>query len=278
MQTHVPVKKQILFWKTRLNGTSHLLEIPVFHSVDPGRSQHVILNLNGIGEGSYSASVAPRMFDGVISAILPFQDKSLELTVSNIEEVARKVPPILVDFARQLGGEQKLGIVARSQGAAVAIKAVRNNIETFDKLAVVMPFGLNRQELGYEPASARKEILRRLAKAGVRGNLFDYGNFRSASEVVRYLMKAAWGRQLLSSFDAALTFDLTKELIEIAESIPVALFVSQDDPLFPAHEIEPKFKGTKVHVFRIRGNHVSPGSRVGKRQIAAAYKWMRGDG
>ncbi len=115
------IQQDTIEWQTDIRGKSCEFTVPVFSGVRAGNSDFTptVINFNGIGEGRYSASVAPLEFGGeIVSPVLPFQEKSLKLTPITIEKVANEVPPLLIEFAQRLSGERdkKLSVVARSQG------------------------------------------------------------------------------------------------------------------------------------------------------------------
>lgn len=267
-------------WETTVNSVRRVIPIDVYDSLRQGDVSMPVLNLNGIGEQAFSASVAPTTLGtNVISPVLPFQGE-LELTPANIERISCEVPEAIARFALQQlstpdGSEfTTIDMIARSQGGASGIRAVSENPELFDRLALIMPFGLNKEQLGNTPSERRNATLRRLALAAARANPFDIGNLRSSSEVSSYMARAAVKRTLFPSLDAALTFDLVDELTDIAETKDVAVFVGDNDPLFPGEELEHNLAGSNIEVVTLKGTHNTPGSRRGRQHLQAAYKWL----
>lgn len=287
------VRHSTLEWATTIQSVPHRFDIDVFDSIDESgvSSAPVVLNLNGIGEGTFSASVAPRMLgENVISPLLPFRGE-LELTPVNIERIAAEVPELVavsglhrVNEARRLHrlDEQSedlatVAMIARSQGGAPGIRAATSNPDLFERTALIMPFGLNRDDLGSTEKQRRYRSLMRLGFAAARANPFDFGNARSTMEVASFMTKAFLDGTLLPSLDAALTFDLTDELKEHAEDHDVMVFTGARDPLFPTTELNRNLAGSNVGIRELPGTHATPGSRTGKKHLAAAYEWVTND-
>lgn len=274
------VRESIQPWRTTINSVPHTIGIRVYDSVRSGDISQPVLNLNGIGEGSYSASVAPTILGpNVVSPILPFQGE-LELTPANIERISAEVPEAIARYALNLMNEasgnhfSSIDLIARSQGGASGIRAASENPELFDRLAFIMPFGLNKEQLGDTEFKRRMAILRRLGLAGMRANPLDYGNMRSTMEVGNYMARSALKGTLFPSLDAALTFDLVDELRELAENKTVTVFVGDKDPLFPGKELRPNLEGSRAEVITLKGTHNTSGSRNGREHLTAAYEWL----
>ena len=274
------VQESTCEWRTTINSVPHAFDITVIDSID-GSDQDPILNLNGIGEGKYSASIAPRILgSNVISPILPFRGE-LELTPVNIERIATEVPALIaLDGLRrvnELSGadHSRINLLARSQGGAPGIRSALGNTDVFNRLAYVAPFGLNKEFLGDDETERRREVIRRLRRVASRSNPLDYGNFRSSIETTSYMARSALNGTLFPSLDAALEFDLVEDLAELASKRETAVFASEDDPLFPKHEIDAALAGSDVEVIELTGTHATPGSRLGRRHLRTAGDWLR---
>lgn len=270
-------------WDTTINSVSHSYVVTSFDSIDPDSNTPPVLNLNGIGEGKYSASVAPKILGAnVISPILPFRGE-LDLTPANIERIATEVPELVaVEALRIINKDRKevdafpsIGMIARSQGGAPGIRAASENKDLFDAVALIMPFGLNNEQLGRTTKERRIRVLCRLALAAAKANPFDYGNFRSSAEVSSYMLQSIVRGDLIDNLDAALSFDLVDEVKELADCRDVAVFVGKSDPLFKANELSQNLSDSSVDVIPVKGTHNTPGSRRGRQHLSTAYDWLQ---
>lgn len=166
------------------------------YSLDPHSRLIPAVNLNGIGEDIGSAGVTPAIVGNVISPVLPLRDSRLELTERNIERISEEVPLLIAETAFKLLGSsgdssgRPLDLMARSQGGAVGIRAVSSAPETFRRVGLMMPFSLNKPELGTTPAERRHSLLRRLAVSALRSDILDKGNRRSSKEIGQYMIEA----------------------------------------------------------------------------------------
>lgn len=270
------VARDVEVWRTTINGVHHSFDVPYAHSISPKDSAPPALNLNGIGEGMFSAAVTPAMIPNVLSPVLPLRDPRLEITAANIERIASEVPELMARRAASLcqDGNATVDLMARSQGGPVGIRAVVANQELYRRVGLIMPFGLNREELGSNPLERRRELLRRLARSAAQGNLLDRGNRYSAREISGYMSRALLQRKLFPALDAALTFDETDDLRNISETHPITVFFGEADGLFPQTEVEPHLPDSAA-VVRLPGHHATPGSHIGQRQILTAYQHLR---
>ncbi len=278
-----PVSTIDIPWETTINSVPTTFYIPTYHSIpEQGSDASVVLNLNGIGEGPYSASVAPSILgENIISPILPFQGQ-LEMTPLNLERISVEVPEVVAREALRLINEHRrrdqhltsMAVIGRSQGGAPAIRSMTENPELFGNLGLIMPFGLNRDQLGDTAQKRRHEAIKRLAFAATRANPFDVGNARSTREVIGYFLSSFRDKTLFPAFDAAMTFDLVDELKELAETKKVGVFVGKHDPLFTADELTANLAGSKVEIITVPGTHATPGSRPGRHNLHKAYDWV----
>lgn len=269
------VRYGIAPWETTVASRRRVFDIPYAHSIKPSDPTPVALNLNGIGEGLYSASVSPAIAPNVVSPVLPLRDPHFEITPVNLERLAAEVPSLMAEYALRLSRQAgRVDMMARSQGGAVGIQAVTGDNERFGRVGLIMPFGLNRQELGANPRARRHNLLRRLAQSARHAELRDPGHWRSTAEIARYMARSLFTGSLMSSLDAALEFDENDELAQVAETHPTTVFFGQVDMLFPASEVEPKLSRS-IQVIHLPGGHATPGSRIGREQIAAAYSTLR---
>jgi len=285
LKTKERVAESKLTWNTTINGAARSYAVTTYDSINPDSNTPPVLNLNGIGEGSYSAAVAPAILGAnVISPILPFRGE-LELTPVNIERIAAEVPELVAIEglkkinASRIGGNSftSMDMIARSQGGAPGIRAVSENKDLFNKLALVMPFGLNSEQLGIAIKARRARILCRLALASAKSNPFDYGNFRSSTEVSSFMLGSLLRGDLLNDLDAALSFDLVDEVKELADSKDVAVFIGTSDPLFKPSELSRNLSDSNVAIMRVSGGHATVGSRRGREQLKIAYNWLQSD-
>ncbi len=96
---HYPVHHRVLTWTTSLDDEPFSCDVHVYDSINSSSDSPPVLNLNGIGESSYSAAVAPTILgENVISPILPLQSE-LALTPKRVEAMADEVIKLIVDDA-----------------------------------------------------------------------------------------------------------------------------------------------------------------------------------
>jgi pimeloyl-ACP methyl ester carboxylesterase len=279
-QTPVVYKDRIV-WDTVIDGVHRQFFISVFHNISkiPDSVHIPIINLNGIGEGAFSASVAVREFGpNVVSAILPLQEPDLKLTPENVEIIARELPALVAHYALQkTKGFRTVCMIARSQSGAVAIHGAFTHPELFSKLALLMPFGLNRKDLGRDTKQRRYAILKRLLKASFAAPFLDMGHLRTTREVMGYMSKSFLKRRLFSDLDTALSFDMNDELQSTASRMPVCVFLGETDPVFPASEVKLAIASSKIEIHEIKGSHATPGSVSGRKQLREVHEWIRSE-
>src|SRR6266568_4986002 len=189
---HYPVHHRVLTWTTSLDDEPFSCDVHVYDSINSSSDSPPVLNLNGIGESSYSAAVAPTILgENVISPILPLQSE-LALTPKRVEAMADEVIKLIVDdaLARINQGRPtnkahtSTSIIGRSQGGAIALFAAAKHPKLFRCIALVMPFGLNQQALGSTTRQRKVRLSARFARLLLETNLLDKGHMSSLREIM----------------------------------------------------------------------------------------------
>lgn len=159
-------------------------------------------------------------------------------------------------------------LCAESQASPAVIATLDKGLIPPPKSVILlMPLGCNYTSLGDSPIQRYKELLKRSRRFWSHKNqsLRIWGNRTTAINVafdsVRYLSK------LEEAYTFGANQNITNTLSRIALTIPVTIYAANDDSLFPFHEIEREFRGTKVEVKMIEGTHLNRATPLGVEQL-----------
>jgi len=175
--------------------------------------------------------------------------------------------------ARHLTAAGPYIVFAESQAAPAVVAAIeRSHARLPDRLVLLQPLGLNRDALGATPVSRRKELYRRSRifwgqksqSLSIRGNRWTLMTLVLQS--LRYICN------LNNAYEIGASMDITRDLTKVAEKMPVEIFATSDDSLFPFDELK-QVKGATMH--RLSGTHLNRATPLGAQQLKAVLGQIR---
>lgn len=164
-------------------------------------------------------------------------------------------------------------LCAESQAAPAAVEAVyTKQIPIPKRLILVQPLGLNYEYLGNTPYERRKELFRRSRRFWRHENqtLFIKGNFWTALGIL--LSSLRYSRHITPAYLVGANQNCREQLKEIAAHIPVDIYASEHDSLFPYHEVIQELRGKNIVIHKLPGTHLNRATPRGVAQLKGIFQ------
>ena len=130
-----------------------------------------------------------------------------------------------------------------------------------------MPLGLNRLALGQTPEARFSELMRR-SRLFWKDSLL---HSRSPADIETFRQVGLSSVSALSKirldFTNGADQDITAALRRIADSMPVTVYASDRDPLFPYREVAPGLAGSAIKLVKLDTPHLNRASPLGLKQL-----------
>ena len=211
----------------------------------------------GVGQGKRARQRLHEIFPGISFHIPPNY-----LCCNTDEQIAKTAEGYV---AKALESSEAQVIMAESQAAPAVVAALASgDVAMPERLVLLQPLGLNRTSLGSDPVLRRKELFRRsrlfwshkhqsLSIAGNRWTLLVV-----VSQSLRYV------KNLNKAYEIGASADIVSALAQIAARIPVDVYGSTDDSLFPFRELQ-KVQAVTMH--ELPGTHLNRATPLGIAQL-----------
>ena len=197
--------------------------------------------LLGLGQHEKSMRIINDSIDENVALIeaLPYH----KLPLDSLEPLCIAA---LSKLIREINGGAPIHGIADSQAAPMLVKLAAESPELFRSLTLLEPLGFNKDALGSNDSERYRSLMARSRKFWKHPNqsLRLSGNRDTIFEIAKRSLPA------LSRIKSDYTFGANQDVVAItkklSESLPVRIFASKSDSLFPYDEIEAAVNGSAI--------------------------------
>lgn len=218
----------------------------------------------GIGQGIQAKTWLSTLFPQVI-----FHEAPNYLLHNTAESIEAKG----IQFVNNsIGADTNFILIAESQACPAVVRAIESGSITLPKyLILVQPLGLNMQSLGSNSDERLRSLFRRSARFWLHPyqNLLIAGNRWTFKEITR--QSSRFRKNLKVAYTYGSNTDIYDTLTSIAEKVPVHVFASKRDSLFPLAELR---LHDNVELHEMSGPHLNRATPRGARQLSGILKYL----
>lgn len=175
----------------------------------------------------------------------------------------------------------KVNLIAQSQAAPGVLLIANSFRDKVGNIALVLPMGLNTNQLGSTEEERYKELKRRTVKSLLHPEQRALKNVYAGALLTKIILSGLKDGSTKRKYSKGLSFNALPDLVQLVKSSghTISIFLGEDDVLFPATEIQHSLaeaKITNIHVEVIpKKSHTSLTTKQSTQMLARAIRTVR---